>query len=80
MRAQRRRWTDADGGERVGEEDPRLWSGGGVRVVAVKVDPDVAAWVGSGVAIVGGFILNRALPMVFPTTRKVIDAKPPLMR
>ena len=45
-------------------------------VVATKVgDPELAAWVGSGVAIVGGLILNRALPIIFPTTRKMIDAK-----
>jgi len=40
--------------------------------VATKVgDPDVAAWVGSGVAIIGGVILNKSLPYLLPTRKKI---------
>jgi hypothetical protein len=45
-------------------------------VVATKVgDPELGAWVGSGVAIVGAYVLNRALPILFPTTRKIVQQR-----
>lgn len=47
-------------------------------VVATKVDPDVGAWVGSGIAILGAYVLNKAIPYVFPTNRKILESKPPL--
>lgn len=45
-------------------------------VVATQTsDPELGAWIGSGVAIVGSLILNRALPFILPTTRKVERAQ-----
>jgi hypothetical protein len=41
-------------------------------VVATKIgDPELAAWVGSGVAIVGGVLLNKAIPYVLPSKKKL---------
>ena len=34
-------------------------------------DDNLANWVGSGVAIVGGIILNKAVPYIFPTKKKL---------
>lgn len=46
-------------------------------VVATKLnDPEVAAWVGSGVAIVGGAILNKAIPYIVPSKKKIAAAPP----
>lgn len=46
--------------------------------VGHRFGPEAAEWVSAGVAVVGGIILNKALPFVFPTTRKVVESKPPL--
>lgn len=40
-------------------------------------DAGIGEWIATGVALIGAFILNRALPVVVPTTRKVIAHQPP---
>jgi hypothetical protein len=44
-------------------------------IVATKADPELAAWIGSGVAIVGGMVLNKALPYIIPTASKLQPPK-----
>lgn len=41
-------------------------------VIASHVkDPELAGWLATGVSVLGGILLNRALPFVFPTRRKI---------
>lgn len=42
--------------------------------VATKVgDPEIGAWVGSTIALIGGLLLNKALPWVFLSRRRFVE-------
>jgi hypothetical protein len=43
-------------------------------------NPEIGQWVGTGVAIVGGVILNKALPYLVPRAKKIDEVAGNLRR